>query len=147
MLRRGGGRGPRAWPRFELSMPRRWRRRAAPVIRVSRKSSSRYGAKPLCHPDPGGFWSETTTSRPRARVLISSRSTLKRKSIRVSRSYTHWLGAGALEADATAISHTFGISLNHLIGAGQNQGRNAEANRSCGAQIDDQQNLRREFYG
>src|SRR5207253_620157 len=32
MLRRGGRRGPRAWPRFELSMPKRWHRLAAPSI-------------------------------------------------------------------------------------------------------------------
>jgi hypothetical protein len=62
-------------------------------------------------------------------------------------------GAGNRWASSTASFHdtrdkpTFGISLNHLVGARQNQRRHGEPNRPRGTQIDDQQNLRRKFYG
>ena len=101
MLRRGGRRGPRAWPRFELSKPKRWRRLAAPVIRVLNKPSSRCGAKPSCRPDPGRSWSETTTSRPRAQPRYLYQNNLvaldASKGINNGEPFLHarWIGAVA----------------------------------------------------
>src|ERR1051326_3388550 len=108
MPRTRGLRGPRAWPRFELSMPKRWPRRAAPAIPALSEPSIRCGATPSCLQDLGGSWSGTTTfRRPSADPRYLYQNNLialdAEKGINNGEPFLHarWIGALVLNAGET----------------------------------------------